>query len=85
LADFLKIVGVIIFVLAGGAMVLAQVAGATALGLVAMLPALVGGAAVYGLGDIMANLREIRRAAERQAYAMEKLNGDKPAFPRLTD
>lgn len=72
MAGFLKIIGGIVFILAAVAGVLSLNAGGE-ITLVTVLPAMVGGAATYGLGDIMQNVREIRNHTKRQADAMERV------------
>lgn len=84
MADFLKVIGVIVFVVAGGALALAfNVGGSGAwVSLVTFLPAFIGGAAIYGLGEIMNNVAAIRRASERTAAATEEMMRHTTAKPR---
>lgn len=81
MADLLKIIGVIVVVAAGAAMALIERSDGL-IGALALLPALAGGAAVYGLGDIMNNIAAIKRASERQAAAMEEMSRQNAPRPR---
>lgn len=72
---FLKIIGMAVFVVALGAVVVlaASTRGAGMAAIVYALPIMVSGAATYALGAILSNLIAIRDASERQAAALSAL------------
>jgi uncharacterized membrane-anchored protein len=73
---FLKITGMVIFILALGAVVtLAVMTRGNGIALIVYaFQAMVGGAAIYALGAILNNLIAIREASERQAAALAHMS-----------
>jgi hypothetical protein len=72
MSGFLKVIGTIVFVVGAAAAALAFFAGGL-LAAVAVIPAMIGGAAMFGLGDIMENVADIKRTSQRQADALDRM------------